>query len=83
MIVPSLSTLFSQPALNKLGHERPALRAVLFNKLAYQIILLVSPRLFPQKLRFIIVRLGERLTILFLDHLFFLCFFNHWAEFVF
>jgi hypothetical protein len=55
VVVPSLATLLSESALDEFGDEGPALRTVLFDQFADQIVLLVSPRLLSEKFGFVIV----------------------------
>lgn len=69
MIVPTLAALLTEPSLDKLGNERPSLRTVLFDQFTDEVVLLLSPRLFPQKFRFIILRLGERVAVILLRYL--------------
>lgn len=55
MIVPPFSALLPEPPLHELGDEGPPLWAILFNKFPDEVILLVSPRFFPEEFRFVVV----------------------------
>jgi hypothetical protein len=48
MVVPSLSTLLSDPVGNKLGDKGPLFRSVLTNSFQEQFVLLISPLSFPK-----------------------------------
>lgn len=55
VVVPPLATLLPQAPLDELGDEGPALRTVLLDQLANQVVLLLGPRLLPQEARAIVV----------------------------
>jgi hypothetical protein len=81
MVVPTLSALLSQSTLHKFSNKRPTLRAILFNKFSYQVILLLRPRFFSQEFRFIGVGLHDRIVIILLRDLLFEIFLNHLLKF--
>lgn len=68
VVVPSLAALLAQTALDELSDEGPALRPVLLNQLAHQIVLLLCPGFLAQKFGFVDVGLRNGLVIILLWH---------------
>lgn len=77
VVVPALAALLAQPPLHEFSDEGPALGTVLLDQSPHQIVLLLAPRLLPQKLGFIIVRLEVGIVVVVLGQLLFVDFLDH------
>jgi hypothetical protein len=80
MVMPPFTTLLSQTSLNELSDEGPSLRPVLFDQLANQVVLLLSPRLLPEEARAIVIRLYVRVIVILLQRLFLVALLDHFKS---
>jgi hypothetical protein len=69
VVMPTFPALLAQTTLHELGDEGPTLRAVLLHQSTHQQVLLLRPRFLTQELRFVVIRLRQRLLplVLFAD----------------
>jgi hypothetical protein len=75
--MPSFSTLLPESSLYELGDKGPALWSILLDELSDQVVFLVGPRLFSEEFGLIVVRLRERVAVIFLGYLLLEGLFNH------
>ena len=77
VVVPALAALLAQAPLHEFSDEGPALRAVLLDEPAHQVVLLLAPRLLPQELGFVIVGLEVGIVVVVLGQLLLVDFLHH------
>lgn len=77
VVVPALAALLAQAPLHEFSDEGPALRAVLLDEPAHQVVLLLAPGLLPQELGFVIVGLEVGIVVVLLGQLLLVDFLHH------